>query len=201
MIGMFVATLPYRTQLNPYWSFDELVKHVREKCLSILEHSHYPLQYILSDFRINQSNVPFLETMFDFITVSSDFDHLSLNGANLEQMFIDQPYQVAKFDFSIIFVYNPTSDDNQLSCSFVCSRDIFEKTTVARIAQRFEYLFKQIFRIKSTANPVNESITSINKLSVVLPDEVKEMQAVIFHRLKNIVNEGMQMSIDVMNKY
>jgi NRPS condensation-like uncharacterized protein len=39
MIGMFVSTLPYRIQLDPYWSFDELVKNVREKCLSILEHS------------------------------------------------------------------------------------------------------------------------------------------------------------------
>ncbi len=27
MIGMFVATLPYRIQVNPYWSFDELVEN------------------------------------------------------------------------------------------------------------------------------------------------------------------------------
>ncbi|CAF4166289.1 unnamed protein product, partial [Rotaria sordida] len=31
MIGMFVATLPYRIQLDSHWLFDELVKHVREK--------------------------------------------------------------------------------------------------------------------------------------------------------------------------
>ena len=69
MIGMFVATLPYRIQLDSQWSFDQLVKHVREKCLSILEHSHYSLQHILADFQLNQSNVSFLETVFDFITV------------------------------------------------------------------------------------------------------------------------------------
>ncbi|CAF4261173.1 unnamed protein product, partial [Adineta steineri] len=39
MIGMFVSTLPYRVELDLHWSFDELVQHVREKCLSILEHS------------------------------------------------------------------------------------------------------------------------------------------------------------------
>ncbi|CAF4473440.1 unnamed protein product, partial [Adineta steineri] len=44
MIGMFVSTLPYRLQLDSDWSFDELVEHVQKKCLSILEHSHYPLQ-------------------------------------------------------------------------------------------------------------------------------------------------------------
>ncbi|CAF4187794.1 unnamed protein product, partial [Adineta steineri] len=97
MIGMFVSTLPYRVQLNPHWSFDEVVRHVREKCLSILEHSHYPLQHILGDNRLNQSNVSFLETMFDFIIVSKDVEHLSLNGANLEEMSLEQSAEVAKF--------------------------------------------------------------------------------------------------------
>ncbi|CAF4178821.1 unnamed protein product, partial [Adineta steineri] len=59
MIGMFVSTLPYCVQLNSHWSFDEVVKYVQEKCLSILEHSHYPLQHILTDFRLNQMDVPF----------------------------------------------------------------------------------------------------------------------------------------------
>ncbi|CAF1587013.1 unnamed protein product, partial [Rotaria sordida] len=47
IIGMFVTTLPYRIQFDPHWSFDDLVKYVQEKCLSILEHSHYPLQMIV----------------------------------------------------------------------------------------------------------------------------------------------------------
>ncbi|CAF4401243.1 unnamed protein product, partial [Adineta steineri] len=72
MIGMFVSTLPYRAELDPNWLVDEVVKHVREKCLSILEHSHYPLQHILSDLHLTQSNVSFLETMFDFTTISKD---------------------------------------------------------------------------------------------------------------------------------
>ena len=90
MIGMFVATLPYRIQLDSHWSFDELVKHVREKCLSILEHSHYPLQHILADSHLNQSNVPFLETIFDFITVSSNINDLSFDDATLEQISLEQ---------------------------------------------------------------------------------------------------------------
>ncbi|CAF4191482.1 unnamed protein product, partial [Adineta steineri] len=60
MIGMFVSTLPYRVEIDSHWSFDEVVRHVREKCLSILEHSHYPLQHILSDNQSSQSNVSFL---------------------------------------------------------------------------------------------------------------------------------------------
>ncbi|CAF4300879.1 unnamed protein product, partial [Adineta steineri] len=95
LIGMFVSTVPYRVQLDSHWSFDELVKYVREKCLSILEHSHYPLQHILANLHINQSNISFLETMFDFITISPQSDELSLDGANLKQVSFERSFEVA----------------------------------------------------------------------------------------------------------
>ncbi|CAF1559399.1 unnamed protein product, partial [Adineta steineri] len=145
MIGMFVSTLPYRVELNPHWSFDELVQHVREKCLSILEHSHYPLQHILGDNRLNQSNVSFLETVFDFITVPADVSGLRLNDVNLQEVSLNESYEMAKFDFSLRFLYNSSSDDNQLSCSLICSRDIFDATTAAIIGRRLKYLCEQIF--------------------------------------------------------
>jgi hypothetical protein len=192
MIGMFVATLPYHIQFDSRWSFDDLAKHVREKCLSILEHSHYPLQHILADVQLNQSNVSFLETIFDFMTVSSDVNSFSINGASLEQMSIEQSYEIAKFDFSMTFKYNVTAVDNQLSCSLICSQDIFDKTTVAVLSQRFQYLFDQIFRINSNVSLRNDCSTILmKKLSIILPEEAAEMEAIIFRRLDNIVGEGM----------
>jgi NRPS condensation-like uncharacterized protein/aryl carrier-like protein len=191
MIGMFVATLPYRIEINSQWTFDQLVKHVREKCLSILEHSHYSLQHILADVQLNQSNVSFLETIFDFVTVSSDVDRFSLDGAILEEMPIEPSHEFAKFDFSMAFAYNPTSNDNQLSCSLICSRDIYDKTTVTLLSQRFEYLFHQIFGNSSNVNPMNDCMISIKKLSVILPEEASEMEEITFYPLNNTVKEGM----------
>jgi hypothetical protein len=191
MIGMFVATLPYRIQLDSQWSFDQLVRHVRENCLSILEHSHYSLQHILADVQLNQSNVSFLETVFDFITVSSEVGSFSLDGANLEQMSIEQSSEVAKFDFSMRFTYNTTGNDNQMSCSLICSQDIFDKTTVALLSERFEYLFDQIFRTIWDMNLMDDSMISINKLSVILPEEAEEMEGIVFRRLENTATEGM----------
>ncbi|CAF1478947.1 unnamed protein product, partial [Adineta steineri] len=98
VIGMFVSTLPYRIELNSHWTFDELVKYVQEKCLAILGHTNYPLQHILADFDLNQSNGTFFETVFDFITVSSDIDHLSLNGKALDVVPLSESSEVAKFD-------------------------------------------------------------------------------------------------------
>jgi hypothetical protein len=191
MIGMFVATLPYHIQFDSRWSFDDLVKHVREKCLSILEHSHYSLQHILADVQLNQLNVSFLETMFDFMTVSSDVDSFSLNGASLEQMSIEQSYEVAKFDFSMTFEYSPMCDNNQLSCVLICSQDIFDKTSVALLSRRFEYFVNQIFQSSSSPSLMNDCMMSIKKLSIILPEEVAELEATIFRRLENTIKEGM----------
>ncbi|CAF4144517.1 unnamed protein product, partial [Adineta steineri] len=190
LIGMFVSTLPYRVELDLHWSFDELAQHVREKCLSILQHSHYPLQHILADLNLTQLNVSFFETMFHFVNVSKDMGHLSLGGANLERISLEQSLEMSKFDFSLTFQYNPSSDNNRLSCHFVCSHDLFEKSTISKIAQRFHYTFEQLFHTQSSNTTVMNVSSSINKVSLILPEEAEEMDLIVFHRLDNLVNEA-----------
>ncbi|CAF3901280.1 unnamed protein product, partial [Adineta steineri] len=190
LIGMFVSTLPYRVELEPYWPFHEVVKYVQEKCLSILKHSHYPLQHILADLYLTQSNVSFLETMFDFITVSKDVEYLCLNDTDLEQVLLEQSAEVSKFDFSLTFQYNSLPDNRRLSCSFVCSHDLFEKSTISEIGHRFEYMFEQLFQTQSSNVPTINMSSSINNVCVILPEEAEEMELVVFYRLENIVNEA-----------
>ncbi|CAF1382965.1 unnamed protein product, partial [Adineta steineri] len=190
MVGMFVSTLPYRIQVDSGWLFDELVEHVREKCLSILEHSHYPLQHILRDFHLNQSTASFLQTVFDFTTVSSVSDQFTFDDVSLQPVLLQQFSEVAKFDFSLTFVYNPISDDNILSCGFICSRDLFEDTTVTKMIQRFQYLFEQLFLMNFNVNQTDLVATPIAKLTLILPDEMNEMQHVAFNRQSNVTNEA-----------
>jgi hypothetical protein len=197
IIGMFVATLPYRVQIDSQWSFDELVNHMREKCLSILQHSHYPLQNILADTHLKQSNIEFFETMFDFVTISSNVDQLSLDRTTLKQVSLSQSSEVAPFDFMLKFFYDSTLNDGRsgLSCRFVCSRDLFDEMTVANMTRRFEHLFFQVFSSKFNTNQKEKSNTPISKLSLILPEEDKEMQGILFPRLSNILNEGMYTSM------
>jgi hypothetical protein len=192
---MFVTTLPYRIRLDPQWSFDVLVKHVREKCLSILEHSHYPLQHILADCHVNQSNVSFLEIVFDFITISPNSNQLSLDGASLEQVSLQQSSKVAKFDLMVIFIYNPTLDNGRLSCHFICSNDVFEDSTVGRIARRFQCLFEQLFFTDIAVSGISTCHTPICKFNLILPEEVKEMKDIVFCRQSNVVDEGMSIHL------
>ncbi|CAF4214418.1 unnamed protein product, partial [Adineta steineri] len=191
LIGMFVSTLPYRVQLDSHWSFDELVKYVREKCLSILEHSHYPLQHILANLHINPSNISFLETMYDFITISSHSDDLSLDGASFKQVSFEQSFEVAKFDFMITFMYNSILENNKLSFLLTCSHDLFDEITVTNIGRRLEYCFQQLFSSSETVSRTDTCVTSIWKVDLILPEETEEMEDVIFCRQSHIINEGM----------
>ncbi|CAF4040459.1 unnamed protein product [Adineta steineri] len=190
IIGMFVSTLPYRAQLDPQWSFDELVKYVQEKCLSILEHSHYPLQHILANLHINQSSISFLETIFDFITISSHSDGLSLDGASFKEVSFEQSFEVAKFDFSLIFVYNPMLENDRLSFRLTCSQDLFDEITVINMGQRLEYCFQQLYSSNETINRIDTCVTSISKINLILPEETQEMEDVIFCRQSHIINEA-----------
>ncbi|CAF1312203.1 unnamed protein product [Adineta steineri] len=190
MIGMFISTLPYRMKLNSNWSFNELVKQVQDKCLSILEHSHYPLQNILTDIHANQSNISFLQTVFDFITQSPNIDQLSLDDVTLEPIELKQSIEIAKSDFMLTFIYNPMSNDDMLSCRFVCSHDLFEDMTVTKIARRFQYLIEQLFSVDSNNNQTDILFSSITKLSLILLEEVHEMERIIFCRQPDIMNEA-----------
>ncbi|CAF4157454.1 unnamed protein product [Adineta steineri] len=199
MIGMFVSTLPYHIELNPHWSFDEVVKYVREKCLSILEHSHYPLQHILSDLHLTQSNVSFLETMFDFIIISNKDTDLCLNGVNLEQVSVNDSYIMGKFDFSLNFIYNSSSDNNQLSYSFVCSSDLFDERTILTLTQRCKYLCEQVFSSTSIGKPVDTCSTTISRLDLILSNEMNEMQDVVFYRQINVKNRELVEKATICN--
>ncbi|CAF1514282.1 unnamed protein product, partial [Adineta steineri] len=166
------------------------VRYVREKCLSILEHSHYPLQYILANLHINQSNISFLETMYDFITISSHSDELSLDGANLKQVSFERSFEVAKFDFMLMFVYNPMMENSRLSFRLTCSHDLFDETTVTNIGQRLEYCFQQLFSLNENISRIDTCFTSLSKLDLILPEETREMEYIIFCRQSHIINEA-----------
>ena len=191
IMGMFVSTLPYRVEVDSQWSFDEVVKYVRDKCLSILEHSHYPLQNILADFHLTQSNVSFLETIYDFRTISSHSDELSLDGASFKQVSFEQSFDVAKFDFMLTFIYNPMLENNRLAFRLTCSHDLFDEITVTNMGRRLEHYLQQLFSLKENMNRNDTCSTSISKFNLILPEETQEMENTVFCRQSHIINEGM----------
>jgi non-ribosomal peptide synthetase component F len=197
MIGMFVATLPHRLQLDPHCSFNELVKHVQELCLSIAEHAHYPLQQILADEHLNQSNPLFLETAFDLISMSSTIDQFSFDEASIENLNSYQSSEAAKFDCMLTFIYNPTVDHGGLSYRLVCSSDLFDQATVITMARRFQHLIHQLFMIQPNVIESEQLSAPIRTLSLILNEEFSETQHLMVHRQYHILEKGMPILISL----
>ncbi|CAF4100084.1 unnamed protein product, partial [Adineta steineri] len=138
----------------------------------------------------HQSNVAFLQTVFDFITRSPDIDQLSFDDVDLRPIELKQSIEIAKFDFALTFIYNLMSTDEMLSCRIVCSHDLFEDMTVTKIARRFQYLIEQLFSMDSNINQTNMLVSPNTKLSLILPEEVYEMERIVFCRQPDIINEA-----------
>ncbi|CAF4419640.1 unnamed protein product, partial [Adineta steineri] len=55
--------------------------------------------------------------------------------------------------------------------------------------QRFQYLFEQLFSMDFNVNQIDLVVAPIAKLTLILPDEMNEMQNVAFYRQSNVTNE------------
>jgi non-ribosomal peptide synthetase component F len=77
---------------------------------------------------------------------------------------------MSKFDFALTLHYNRSI--NQLSCTIDASLDLFNATTVEKIAQRFHSMLEQVFNRTDvqTNKPIYE-------LSLILADERLLMQS------------------------
>jgi hypothetical protein len=169
VIGMFVNAIPLRCQLDPHWSFQQLVEHVQEMMRSSLEYSYFPLQRILVQHP-NVSKAAFLDISFVFYSSENQNmdDAVVIGDRRLHSMpisiKISENEIMSKFDFALTVHYNQSI--HQLSCTIDASLDLFNRTTVDNIAQRFESMLEQLFHIKDVH--MNKPIY---ELSLILPDE------------------------------
>jgi non-ribosomal peptide synthetase component F len=176
VIGMFVNAIPLRCQLDPYWSFHQLIEHVREITISSLEYSYFPLQRILAQHP-NASKPAFLDTSFVFDSTENENmkNDIMIGGSPLRPMpisiKISEDEIKSKFDFALIILHDLNID--QFSCTINASLDLFDAKTIDKIAQRFHSMLYQLFQFT-----INDQMKKpIYESSLILPNERLLMQS------------------------
>ncbi|MEH2195008.1 MAG: amino acid adenylation domain-containing protein [Nostoc sp.] len=138
LIGFFVNTLVLRNQIKPEQSFIEFLQQTRQTCLDAYSHQDIPFEFLVEKLQPERSmsHNPLFQVMLTL--ENNESPDLSLPG--LEIQWLDFYCPFAKFDLTLMVI----ESDNQLNCFWEYATDLFEKSTIERMAEQFEVLLKGI---------------------------------------------------------
>ncbi|WP_144160628.1 non-ribosomal peptide synthetase, partial [Paraburkholderia sp. BCC1885] len=142
IVGLFVNTLVIRSHVAPSLSFLALTNAVQRTALEAQSHQDVPfdrLVEVLQPERIPGQN-PLFQVMFNHL--QRDFSALSsVPGLHVEASLQDAA--IAKFDLGLNTAETATG---AVSATFVYSTDLFDRGTVARIADDFIQVLDTVTR-------------------------------------------------------
>ena len=149
LIGFFVNTLVLRARAFTRGSFRSLVRQVRATALEAYEHQHVPFERLVEELQPvrDTSRSPLFQVMF---VLQNDLPgELAAEGRRGSLAF--SPYSLegttAKFDLTLL-VHEGAEG---LDASFEFDTDLFERSTVERMAEHFTTLLARVARAPDAA--------------------------------------------------
>ncbi|WP_420881133.1 amino acid adenylation domain-containing protein, partial [Rhodococcus sp. (in: high G+C Gram-positive bacteria)] len=137
LVGMFVNTLVLRTRIDHAASFDTLLRQVRESDLAAFGHAEVPFERLVEELNPPRSTSysPLFQVSIEF--QNNERPRLELPGLVVEGVGIDA--QVAKEDLELVLAEEFTDDGGPagIVASLDFATDLFDESTVRRIADRF----------------------------------------------------------------
>ena len=134
LIGLFLNTLPLRIDLSGDPSFSTLLERVRPTALNAMEHAELPLEEMLGELAIERSteHAPLFQVLFGLLNAPSD--PVQLAGLKITPLPPQNLYAV--YDL----VLNMEETENGMEGRLRGNSDLFEPTTLARMAKHYEAL-------------------------------------------------------------
>ncbi|HEU5226352.1 MAG TPA: amino acid adenylation domain-containing protein [Ktedonobacteraceae bacterium] len=142
MIGCFVNTVVFRTDMQGNPSFRELLQRVRAMALAAYNNNDVSLEQVLHIVRPERDSAHTLTPLFQ---VMFHFQHIISNlkrdvDVNVERL--PQKNMAAKFDLSLRIKVLERGENASLDGEFLYNTDLFDEATMARFAQRFQRLLE-----------------------------------------------------------
>ncbi|HEV3458078.1 MAG TPA: amino acid adenylation domain-containing protein [Thermoanaerobaculia bacterium] len=136
LVGLFVNDLALRTDLSGRPSFRVLLARVRETVLDAHAHQDLPFAAIVADLRPERSASPLFQIMF----VLQNFLQSAPELPGLTHAALEAPPRTANFDLTLTLAPGPDG----LAGAFVYDLDLFDAATVARLAEAFVELLREV---------------------------------------------------------
>jgi amino acid adenylation domain-containing protein len=148
LIGFFVNTLVLRTSLDGNPSFRHLLERAREVTLGAYAHQDLPFEQLVDalDVPRSLSHTPLFQVMF----VLQNVPRNPLDLGELTLAPIATESRTAKFDLTLSL----SEEEDRLSGAIEYSTDLFDATTIARMAAHFQTLLDSI--VADPNRPITE---------------------------------------------
>ncbi|CAF1509245.1 unnamed protein product [Adineta steineri] len=199
MIGMFVNLVPYRIKIEPNSLFNHFVQKVQQLCTDVLEHASLPYQQII-EIQGKREHHALPSSSFQYESLMS-----TLTQNTSSKLIVGEGCILGAFDdrdtthgngttlFDLALTVSHDHYARTTKCFLDCSTDLFKsQADVDLLANRFKHILRQLFCSSIVGEPsYNQCSISISNLSLILPEEIEEIQKVMFYRLPTIENEGM----------
>jgi len=137
MIGFFVNLLVMRTDVSGNPTFEELIKRVREVSLRAYAHQDLPFDKLVEELRPerNLTHSPLVQVLF--VQQNTPRSTSSFPGLQMERFRFDVP---SKFDMAVFM----NELEGQVTGFWVYNQDLFDTSTVARMANMYETLLRAV---------------------------------------------------------
>lgn len=174
LIGFFVNTLVLRTDLSGNSSFRELLNRVREVALGAYAHQDLPFEKLVGELQPerNLSHAPLFQVWF--VLQNAPMTTLELPGLTLKPLQVNSG--TAQFDLALFLSEIPEG----LSGCFEYKTDLFEATTIARMAGHFETLLR---------NVVTQPDVRLNQLLETLRESDRQQQLTKERAYQNTIHQ------------
>jgi hypothetical protein len=157
LIGLFENMVALRTNLDGDPAFAEVVERVQETALGAFAHQSLPFAKLMEELQ-PESDTPLMQVMFALQNVPQ------ADLAELEMNYVEHQTGTTKFDLVIEMLEN----DEGLSLSLRYSTDLFDASTVQRLAHDFEEL---LVSLSGSANKRISELALYTVTSVVGPGQ------------------------------
>ncbi len=138
LIGTFVNTLVIRTQIGENPSFLELLRQVRKSTLEAYSHQDLPFEVLVDALHPPRdlSRSPVFQVMLSVLNFQQT---TTTSKKKITSIAVDR--QAAQFDLTLAVGERP-NDRHYLSWTY--NSDLFDHTTIERMAAQFEHLLEEV---------------------------------------------------------
>jgi NRPS condensation-like uncharacterized protein len=143
-VGYYLNTLALRSRFDTRDTFTAVLDKVKTVLTDAYQHQVYPFDQLVEDLGVRRDRArhPIFDVMVDMLNYDADYEETLHRGGsgNIHVEGFNLQITTAHFDLAVIF----TENKNTLDVNFEYNTDLFERTTIERMVNRFKKLLDTV---------------------------------------------------------